>query len=187
VLTNLYNFGGPPNDGMTPRSGLLQGSDSYLYGTTLLGGTNGAGTLFKIGPAGGLIYVHDFDSFIGDGVYPEGAPVEGYDGNYYGVTYQGGTNYLGVVYKLAYPMSQNPNQPNITDNGNSDGTNSVVVGVSSVADETYQLQFTAALPVDTWSNVPGAAVTNSIGGPFWFTNFVSDLVRQGFYRLKITP
>ena len=189
VLTNLYNFGGPAYDGLNPRAGLLQGSDGYLYGTTYLGGTNGnAGTLFKIGPNGGLIYLHDFDAFAGDGVYPAGALVEGYDGNYYGTTYMGGTNgSLGVVYKLSYPVPANPNEPNITGSGNSNGTNTVVVGLNSVAGESYQLKFADVLPATVWSNVPGGFVTNAIGGPLLFSNFVSSAVSQRFYRFQITP
>jgi uncharacterized repeat protein (TIGR03803 family) len=162
-----------------------------LYGTTLLGGTNGAGSLFKIGLAGGLIYLHAFAAFIGDGVSPEGALVEGYDGSYYGTTYQGGTNGLGVVYKLTFPVPQNPNQPNISatsiSNGNPSGTNRVVIGLASVAGETYHLQSADSLTMPVWTNVPGGGVTNSIGGPLWFTNLISGTVTQRFYRLQITP
>jgi uncharacterized repeat protein (TIGR03803 family) len=190
TLTLLYSFGAFAYDGLYPRAGLLQGSDSYLYGTTYEGGTNGnAGTLFKIGPSGGLIYAHDFDGFIGDGVYPAAAPTEGYDGNYYGTTYQGGTNGLGIVYKLTVPAPQNPNEPNITETGNSNGNpNSTnIVGFSAVAGETYQLQSTGSLLATVWSNVPGGAVSNAIGGPLLFTNIVSQTVPQQFYRLKIVP
>ncbi len=187
VLTNLYHFGGPAYDGLNPYNGLLQGSDSYLYGTTFLGGTNGAGSLFKIGPAGGLIYLHAFDAFIGDGVHPEDSLVEGYDGNYYGTTYQGGTNDFGVVYKLAYPVPENPNEPNITDSGNSGATNNFVFSFAGVAGETYQLQFANALPAAVWSNVPGVVISNAIGGPLRFSNLVSTTVPQRFYRLQITP
>ena len=188
TLTHLYDFGNFAYDGLYPRNGLLQGSDGYLYGTTYLGGTNGnAGTLFKIGLSGGLVYLHDFDGFIGDGVYPDGALVEGYDGNYYGVTYQGGTNGLGVVYKFAYPVPQNPNEPNITQTGNPNGTNAAVITFPSVAGETFQLQYADSLPATVWSNVPGATVSNDLGGPLSFTNFVSSMVPHRFYRLEITP
>ena len=46
VLTTLHSFGG--NDGASPFAGLVQGSDGYFYGTTAAGGTNNAGTVFKI-------------------------------------------------------------------------------------------------------------------------------------------
>jgi uncharacterized repeat protein (TIGR03803 family) len=188
VLTNLYHFGGPATDGLNPRAGLTQGSDGYLYGTTYLGGANGVGTLFKIGPNGGLIYLHGFDAFIGDGLYPADAPVEGYDGNYYGVTYQGGTNSgFGMVYKFSQPAPQNPNQPNIASNGNTNGTNAIVIGLNSVAGESYQLKYADSLPTTVWSNVPGGFVSNVIGGPLLFSNFVSSAVSHRFYRFLITP
>src|SRR5271165_3004456 len=41
-------------------SGLIQGSDGNFYGTTAEGGANGAGTLFKITPAGTLITLYNF-------------------------------------------------------------------------------------------------------------------------------
>ncbi len=49
TLTTLHEFGGG-SDGGSPLAGLVQSSDGYLYGTTAAGGTNGAGTVFKIGP-----------------------------------------------------------------------------------------------------------------------------------------
>ena len=193
TLTILYQFGATAHDGQTPYSGLVQGSDGYLYGTTLLGGSNGnpgPGTLFKIGPTGGLIYVHSFGG-VGDyGVNPKAAPVEGYDGNYYGTTFSGGTNSLGTVYKLASPVSSNPNEPSSfgLGNSNSNGPNNVILSLSTIAGETYQLQFANSLSASTiWSNVPGSVVSNAIGGPLSFTNFISGIVTQRFYRFDITP
>jgi uncharacterized repeat protein (TIGR03803 family) len=51
TLANLYSFTGG-NDGGKPYAGLVQGSDGSFYGTTLDGGTNRYGTVFRlsIGP-----------------------------------------------------------------------------------------------------------------------------------------
>ena len=46
VLTTLVSF--KNDDGATPTSPLLLGSDGNLYGTTSEGGTFGMGTVFKI-------------------------------------------------------------------------------------------------------------------------------------------
>jgi uncharacterized repeat protein (TIGR03803 family) len=43
-----YMFTGTNGDGKTPQSGLVQGSDGALYGTTSGGGDFGFGTIFKI-------------------------------------------------------------------------------------------------------------------------------------------
>ncbi|MGO9243657.1 MAG: choice-of-anchor tandem repeat GloVer-containing protein [Verrucomicrobiia bacterium] len=46
-LTNLHMFAGG-TDGAFPQDALIQGSDGYFYGTTVNGGTNGVGTIFKL-------------------------------------------------------------------------------------------------------------------------------------------
>ena len=45
-LTTLHSFSGSPSEGALPFSGLVQGSDGNFYGTTVLGGAHGAGTVF---------------------------------------------------------------------------------------------------------------------------------------------
>jgi len=47
TLTTLYSFTGG-KDGAVPYAGLVQGSDGNFYGTTVVGGTGGAGTVFKL-------------------------------------------------------------------------------------------------------------------------------------------
>ena len=50
ALTTVYQFTGA-TDGTDPdEGGLVQGADGFLYGTTLFGGSGGAGTVFKVGP-----------------------------------------------------------------------------------------------------------------------------------------
>jgi uncharacterized repeat protein (TIGR03803 family) len=44
----LLNFGSTTNDGQNPYGGLMQGTDGKLYGTTVFGGTNKAGTIFRM-------------------------------------------------------------------------------------------------------------------------------------------
>jgi uncharacterized repeat protein (TIGR03803 family) len=98
VLSTLYTFCSQPNctDGALP-TGLIQAADGYFYGTTLNGGTNGDGTVFKISPGGTLTTLYNFCSQGGAGVCTDGAlPFEGLiqaaDGNFYGSTGYGGAN-----------------------------------------------------------------------------------------------
>jgi len=85
-------------DGSWPTGGLTLGTDGNFYGTTLLGGATGAcsnssgcGTVFKLTPSGTLITLHSFQgSPANDGAYPRGSLVQGSDGNFYGITWQGG-------------------------------------------------------------------------------------------------
>jgi uncharacterized repeat protein (TIGR03803 family) len=62
-----------------------------------LGGRHNKGTVFKLNPNGDLTVLHDF-SGANDGAYPES--VLPMNGTLYGVTYQGGTYNLGVLFRL---------------------------------------------------------------------------------------
>ncbi len=105
ALTTLYSFCSQPNgaDGGNPQASLVEGSDGNFYGTTSGGGTNKAGTVFKITPSGGLTTLH---SFCSQPNCTDGRPgveaslVEGSDGNFYGTTNVGGQNNCGTVFEI---------------------------------------------------------------------------------------
>jgi uncharacterized repeat protein (TIGR03803 family) len=97
VLTTLAAFNNL--DGAYPSPVLVQGSDGNFYGTTENGGTNGAGTVFKMTPAGTLTSLYSF-SGGNDGAIPVAGLVQGTDGNFYGVAYEGGANGAGTVFKI---------------------------------------------------------------------------------------
>ena len=79
---------------------LLLASDGNFYGTSSQGGLNGnAGTIFRYDPVGDtFVKLHDFDGAEG-GRTPYGGLCEASNGWLYGVTYEGGLNNHGVVYK----------------------------------------------------------------------------------------
>ncbi len=82
--------------------GLVQATNGDLCGTTLGGGTSGAGTLFKITPHGALTLLHSFcaQSACADGYDPNGL-VLGADGDLYGTAGHGGPNVNGgTVFKI---------------------------------------------------------------------------------------
>jgi uncharacterized repeat protein (TIGR03803 family) len=77
----LYGFGVAPIDGLGPESGLMQGADGMLYGTTQSGGANGNGTVFKLSTSGsGYQVIHNFGSVTNDGQSPTGPVTQGRDG-----------------------------------------------------------------------------------------------------------
>jgi uncharacterized repeat protein (TIGR03803 family) len=98
VFNSLYSFTGGP-DGANPYAGLILAKDGYLYGTTYAGGSNGAGTVFKISTKGALTGLYSFTG-ADDGANPCDALVQGSDGYFYGTTYNGGTNNSGTVFKI---------------------------------------------------------------------------------------
>jgi uncharacterized repeat protein (TIGR03803 family) len=89
--TVLYSFAGGSSDGEGPEAGLIQGSDGNFYGTTIGGGTNNDGTVFKLTPSGTETVLHFFAGGD-DGVGPRAGLIQGSDGNFYGTTYQGGSS-----------------------------------------------------------------------------------------------
>src|SRR5579859_1555190 len=94
VVTGLYSFTGR-EDGANPEAALVEGSDGNFYGTTSGGGTNNAGTIFRIGPNGSFTSLYSFAG--NDGAAPYATLLEGKDGNFYGTTSGGGTNDAGTV------------------------------------------------------------------------------------------
>ncbi len=103
LVNVLYHFCGQANcsDGETPRGGLVQANSSF-YGTTSAGGAHNGGTIFQITASGTLNSLYNFCSQprCMDGAMPDGALVQAIDGNFYGVTSQGGTNNFGTIFKI---------------------------------------------------------------------------------------
>jgi uncharacterized repeat protein (TIGR03803 family) len=92
----LHDFQG--FDGGFPSGSLIEAVDSNLYGTTLMGGIFGIGTVFKMDFSGNVTTLH---SFLGtDGSAPDAGLLQAADGSFYGTTSQGGANNLGTVFKM---------------------------------------------------------------------------------------
>ena len=98
TLTTLHTFDG--TDGSGPNA-LVQGTNGNLYGTTIEGGTGGnaenapSGTVFEITPSGTITTLFNFDNLNNQnpGGPQVGALVQGTgtDGNFYGLTVEGGS------------------------------------------------------------------------------------------------
>jgi len=106
TFTTLYSFCSQTSciDGTTPSAALIQATNGSLYGSTLSGGTNNDGTLFRLGTSGQLTTLYSFCESGGacaDGFLPDAPLVLGSDGNFYGTTEQGGPNGGGAFFKLS--------------------------------------------------------------------------------------
>lgn len=85
-------------DGGFPETGLIAGKAGDLYGTTVIGGAYGAGTVFAITPQGAETVLHSF-AVGSDGAGPEGDLIMDGAGNLYGTTTAGGKGY-GTVFEI---------------------------------------------------------------------------------------
>ncbi len=100
TLSVLATFDG--SNGGEPRDGLIADASGTLYGTTSVGGTNNAGTVFKFDPPTGILVT--LASFSGG---EQGAPyaslVADASGNFYGTTTGTNAAEIGTVFELSVP------------------------------------------------------------------------------------
>jgi uncharacterized repeat protein (TIGR03803 family) len=99
-LTTIYNFPGYTQS----SSALIQGADGNFYGTTYTGGSGiyGAeGTFFTVTPTGVLTTLYNFCNLqnCADGSEPTNIYLAT-DGNFYGITWQGGVNSQGTIFQI---------------------------------------------------------------------------------------
>jgi uncharacterized repeat protein (TIGR03803 family) len=87
------------SDGGYPICTLVEDGSGDLYGTTWGGGLT-HGIVFKITSGGSEQVLHSFANGSSDGGYPTSGLTLGSDGNYYGVTNQGGSANAGTFYEI---------------------------------------------------------------------------------------
>ncbi len=94
----VYSFLGAA-DGSDPYAGVILDSAGNLYGTTVYGGTGGAGTVYKLDPKFNKTVLYNFTGGS-DGGNPYANLLRSKAGTLYGTTQNGGANGKGVVFKL---------------------------------------------------------------------------------------
>ena len=100
LATLLYSFGASANDGENGVGSLLLANDGNFYGVTSGGGAYGAGTVFRLTPAGVETVLYSFGASATDGQSPAGSLIQASDGNFYGATSSGGEYGIGVVFRV---------------------------------------------------------------------------------------
>jgi uncharacterized repeat protein (TIGR03803 family) len=103
----IYRFQGGSQDGSNPRSALLAGESGALYGATLSGGAQSAGTVYELTPSGSTYtedVIHSFSVKNGGDPSDENGLVADSSGNLYGTTTVGGRRACscGTVFKLTH-------------------------------------------------------------------------------------
>jgi uncharacterized repeat protein (TIGR03803 family) len=153
-------------DGYYPQGVLIQATDENFYGTTLEGGANNAGTVFKITPGGTLMMLYSFcsQSICADGYYPQGVLIQATDGKFYGTTSEGGASDDGTVFslsggigpfvKILPPFGKVGTPVHIL------GTN--LTGTTSVTFDGTPATFTVITKTLIFTNVPAGATTGTV-------------------------
>ena len=196
-------------DGATPVGALCQGGDGSFYGATRYGGSNGAGTIFRLTPAGAFTGLYSFSKAGAGSVATNGAVpnalVLGSDGAFYGTTQQGGLANAGTFFKFTVAgsftqiYSFNGNAPSsnaITPNGALvQGTNGNFYGTSayggsqgggSIFEITNTNAITLLHSFPLLNAGAGAALTLGPDGNFYGTTATNGLNGNGTL-FRMTP
>jgi uncharacterized repeat protein (TIGR03803 family) len=96
------------SDGAGPNGALVLGADGKFYGVAEIGGQGDQGTFFSVTPEGQFTTLYKFCHQLNctDGSNPSGTLIQATDGNFYGVTSQGGNTAdcqnlgCGVAFKM---------------------------------------------------------------------------------------
>jgi uncharacterized repeat protein (TIGR03803 family) len=86
------------DNGATPWGSLIQTSNGKLFGMTSEGGVNFWGVLFEYDPATST-YTKKLDFDSDNGGFPVGSLMQASNGKLYGMTSEGGVNFLGVLFE----------------------------------------------------------------------------------------
>src|SRR5260370_12010666 len=104
----------------SPAESVIVGSDGDFYGTTEgTSTTTGAGTIYKMDPQTfALTVLYNFTN--SGAMYPQGALLQGSDGNFYGSTSEFAYNFTASIYMLTPDgqvtlLSQIPDQLSYVD------------------------------------------------------------------------
>lgn len=97
TYTKLKDF--DLTNGGNPNGNLMQAKDGKLYGMTARGGSGAAGVIFSFTPSD-LTYTKLVDFDYPNGASPYGNLIQATDGKLYGMTYDGGSNAVGVIFSF---------------------------------------------------------------------------------------
>ena len=100
---STVHYFGPPyfsdcSLGCQPWGGLVKGSDGNLYGTTLFGGVNNSGSIFRIDSSDQFSLIHSFTS--SEGTFPVAPLFSASNGTMYGTTDGGGAYGVGTIFSV---------------------------------------------------------------------------------------
>jgi len=168
TLTTIHTFCAtfPCTDGLFPAAALVRATDGNLYGTTVHGGANNDGTIFKITPGGTLTTLYSFcsQSACADGSQPYAGIVQDTNGKFYGTASSGGATNDGAVFSLSvglHPFVETqPASGKVGTAVNILGTD--LTGATRVTFNGISAAFTVVSASEITTAVPAGAATGTV-------------------------
>ena len=156
-------------DGKWPSFSLVEAANQKLYGLTSNGGLHDCGVLFEYDPSTNTYTKKiDFDGTT-TGKSPKGNLILMPSGNFYGLTYSGGANDLGVLFRY------NPSNDNFTvvyDFNGTDGENPAYITHTQTSTYTWDGSESSDWEnKENWSDNTKPKTTNSIIIPTGLANY----------------
>jgi uncharacterized repeat protein (TIGR03803 family) len=137
-------FAFPTTDSNDSQSTLIEDAEGNLYGTTVGGGLDNIGTVFKLSSASGKWRAQILFEFVGTtygaaaGSFPESGLVMDSPGNLFGTAFGGGASNLGAVFKLTLTASGSWDETVLHSFGSgSDGANPAAALIFDSAGNLY--------------------------------------------------
>jgi len=162
----IYNFSYANGffDGYHPYTGLTLGTDGNFYGSTALGGTNNAGTLFEMNTTGKETILYNFcPKGVCNGFSPETALVQHTNGKFYGNTVG---NSLGGSVFYSLDMSLKPFVSLVNWSGKVGATAEILgqgfTGTTKVSFNGVQATFKVVSDTYLTATVPSGATTGFV-------------------------
>ncbi|MGO8793239.1 MAG: choice-of-anchor tandem repeat GloVer-containing protein [Candidatus Sulfotelmatobacter sp.] len=171
----MHSFG-LGTDGNEPIGGVVFDQAGNFYGTTLLGGAYGNGTVYEVTPSGVERVLYSFTGRQG-AVNPAAAVALDADGNIYGTTSFGGAYGVGAIYELSPSGSTYSEKVLYSFEGRKDGQNPLGGLILDTAGNLYGGTFDGGIKGGgivyelshsggSWSFTPLYSFSGGYGGPY---------------------
>ena len=164
----MHSFG-QGTDGQEPIGGVIFDKAGNFYGTTLLGGASGNGTVYEVTHSGVESVIYSFTGGS-DAVNPAAAVTFDAQGNLYGTTSFGGANGVGAIYEVSPSDSGWTETVLYSFQGLNDGQNPLGGVILDVAGNIYGGTFDGGI------NGGGTVYELSPSGGSWTLNVLYSFV-----------
>jgi uncharacterized repeat protein (TIGR03803 family) len=157
--------------------GAVEGTDGSFFGTSASGGTNDAGTIYRVSPDGVFTTLVSLNN--SNGAAPQARLIQGVDGAFYGTTMYGGDFNYGAIVRVSVSSAMAPKlRPPARSGGET------TLNWSAIGGRRYQVQTVTNVAASAWNDTgPIVVATNSLNA----CSILMSSAPQMHYRVIMLP